>query len=89
MSSRMGWKSWVRAVGAVTLSGSTALAQVSEEQPPYALGYSDFTVQLRPDVSTVVTGTWYQCTGAPACDQGTRPRRAVVAIPGLSHTAVT
>jgi pimeloyl-ACP methyl ester carboxylesterase len=99
MSSRMGWKGWVCAVGALTLSGSAAMAADSTgphgrraftgELPPYALSYTDFTVQLRPDVSTVVAGTWFTCTSAPVCAPVPREHRTVVAIPGLSHTAVT
>lgn len=94
MSSRMGWKHWVCAVGVVTLSGTAALAsdavRLSDEQPAYALSSSDFTVELRPDVSTVVTGTWYECLRARADPRrGSPSRRTVVAIPGLSHTAAT
>jgi pimeloyl-ACP methyl ester carboxylesterase len=89
----MGWKSWVCAVGVATLSGTAALASDTvappEESPSYTVSYSDFTVELRPHVSTVVTGTWYQCLHVSARGRGAPSRRTVVVVPGLSHTAAT
>lgn len=96
MSSRMGWKGWVCALSALTLSATEALAadtrdsqgraKPGTEEPAYALSYTDFTVQLRPGVSTVVAGTWFACSHPGG---GKPSRRTVVAIPGLSHTAIS
>jgi pimeloyl-ACP methyl ester carboxylesterase len=84
----MGLKGLARAVGALALTASAAFASPGE--PRVTQHASDFAVQLRPGVTSVVTGTWFDCAASfDARHPSRRPTRTLVAVHGLSHTAAT